>query len=227
MSLKHSQPPEPESSRLAWNDNLGRPIWDCSDLSELSSCEARFAEFAGKGLFLEHSPIYHQTRKSLNLSMARRINTSVKQFTLPMLVLLAAFAHADLAGKWKGTVKTETPGIELGGIQTQTPKIDLVIKADGTYVQNSSNPDGTTKRTEGTWKQDKNIVFFTAVKQDGKPVSKEVAMPKKYTLNEKGKAMSRDISADVKKKMQGNTDHQEQMDQILSKMIVTLTFEKQ
>jgi hypothetical protein len=151
----------------------------------------------------------------------------VKLITLPLLILLAAFAHADLSGKWKGTVKTETPGVELGGIQTQTPKLDLVIKADGTYIQNSSNPDGTTKRTEGTWKQEKSNVFLTAVKQDGKPVTKEIGTPKKFTLNEKGKAMSRDISADVKKRMQGNTDHNDKMDEILSKMIVTLTFEKQ
>ena len=168
-----------------------------------------------------------KSRNLVNLSTADIFCITVKLITIPILILLATVAQADLAGKWKGTVKTETPGVELGGIPTQTPKIELVIKADGTYIQNSSNPDGTTKKTEGTWKQEKNIVLFTAVKQDGKPVSKEIAVPKKFTLNEKSKAMSRDISADVKKRMQGNTDHNEKMDEILSKMLVTLTFEKQ
>lgn len=155
------------------------------------------------------------------------LNIHVKQITLALLVLVASIANADLAGKWKGTVKTETPGVELGGVQTQTPKIELVIKADGTYVQNTANPDGTTKRTEGTWKQEKNAVIFTSFKQDGKPVTKEIGLPRKFSLNEKGKSMSRDISADVKKRMQGNSNNNEQMDEILSKMIVTLTFEKQ
>ena len=163
----------------------------------------------------------------VNLSTADILRIIVKLITIPILILLATVAQADLVGKWKGTVKTETPGVELGGIQTQTPKLDLVIKADGTYIQNSSNPDGTTKRTEGTWKQENNTVFLTAVKQDGKSVTKEIGTPRKFTLNEKGKTMSRDISKDVKKRMQGNTDHNDQMDEILSKMIVTLTFERQ
>lgn len=163
----------------------------------------------------------------VNLFGSTSLNTNVKQIALALLVLVASIASADLAGKWKGTVKTETPGVNLGGLQTQTPKIDLVIKADGTFIQNTANPDGTTKRTEGTWKQEKNTVILTSVKQDGKPVSKENGAPRKFTLNEKEKSMSRNISGDVKKRMQGNTDQEEKMDEILSKMIVTLTFEKQ
>ncbi len=163
----------------------------------------------------------------LNFLTADILCIVVKLITIPILILLATVAQADLVGKWKGTVKTETPGVELGGIQTQTPKLELVIKADGTYIQNSSNPDGTTKRTEGTWKQENNTVLLTAVKQDGKPVTKEIGTPRKFTLKEKGKAMSRDISKDVKMRMQGSTDHNDQMDEILGKMIVTLTFEKQ
>ncbi|MEI7576261.1 MAG: hypothetical protein WCK51_05160 [Armatimonadota bacterium] len=81
-----------------------------------------------------------------------------------IILAIAIAAHADIVGKWNGSV--DQSGIKISGGTMQMPTILMEIKKDGTYVNTYKQPTGERKVT-GKWVRKGNDLLLTPDKMTG------------------------------------------------------------
>lgn len=119
---------------------------------------------------------------------------------------ICSLASADVVGKWSGKMEIEFDKETRAKMGSQTPKLptlELELKADKTY-KGVQSMDGRTNTTEGTWSLEGNQVKLMPKKRDGKAATGEGAKPRIYTLSKDGKALTLDLSAQIRSAAQSN-----------------------
>lgn len=115
--------------------------------------------------------------------------------------LAASLLAAGITGKWKGKVvldASKLPGaqneqqrkqMEAGFAMIKKMVIHLDLKANKTYVADAKNMPGgqPDQHSEGTWKQDGNTLWLTAIRDNGKPANDK--KPQRFLIQDKGRKL--------------------------------------
>jgi hypothetical protein len=126
-------------------------------------------------------------RRFLALSIAMSISAS----------LLAV----GVVGKWKGKVvldvsklpkaqnEQQKKSMEAGFAMVKKMVIILDLKANKTYTGEAKNMPGgqPDQRSEGTWRQEGNVLWLTSIRDNGKPATDK--KPQKFLIQDKGRKL--------------------------------------
>ncbi len=130
-----------------------------------------------------------------------KLTTRVFAF-LALASLAAAALPAGVVGTWKGKVTVDTSkapkptnpqqqkSMDAGLAMLKKLEIILNVKPNKTFVVDAKNIPGkpAPERSEGTWKQEKNVLWLTSVKDNGKPAKDK--KPQKFLILDGGRKLS-------------------------------------